>query len=76
MVHVRGPDEYGLAGEAVLTVLGAGLTLGLIFCIALTGKYLEIGFLQSPGGILVATVFMIEFLFITSLAFLALTGRI
>ncbi len=65
-----------LLQEAVITVLGAGLTLGILFGLSAAGKYLEIGSLQSPGGMLVSTVVMIEFLFLAGLGFLAVTCKI
>lgn len=63
--------DFDSVKEGLLTLAGAVIAVGLVAGIAYLGDFFGVKFLQSGNGLLVTTVFIIEFLFLTSVVVLA-----
>ncbi|MFB6115032.1 MAG: hypothetical protein ABEK04_01975 [Candidatus Nanohalobium sp.] len=59
-----------------LRIVGAAGAVGLIFLLAYLGDIFRIGFLNSGGGLLIATVVLMEVFFFTALLYGVFTDRI
>lgn len=70
------PDIESMLKDLGLRVLGAIGAVGLIVSLAFLGDLLNIGFLNSGGGLLIATIITGEVLFLGFLVYMVFTDRL
>lgn len=72
----KNPEPKDFLKDLGLRVIGAVIAVGLIFLLAFLGDFFDIGFLDSGGGLLVATILVMEGLFFSAITYMALKGKI
>jgi len=73
---VKRHDISGFLKDLGLRVAGAVLAVGLVISLAFLGDFLDIGFLDSGGGLLIGTIVLMEALFFTAILYLGVKDRI